>query len=383
MIGKIAKKVLFITPFCRPSIGGAETLLDEITTYLRSKNYYVYIVTLQPITNDKKGLPLEFDTNLEIRRYSWFGKTLFNKFANYPVAFNFLYLFPYLFIRSLIFLIKHHQKIDVIDAHGLTASLTAKILGPLFKKKVVMTIVAYYGFKKRSFLGQFVRWILDSADRIILESPQSLEELKGVGVDAAKAICFIEWIDLEKFKPMDKNYLKRQLKLPNKFTVLFVGRAIEVKGLDIIIDVAKKAPKEINFVFISTAGPLIGMLEDVSKKLENVTFINGVEYSKLPRYYAAADVFVVPSRMEDAPRTAVEAIACGTPVIASNVGGIPSVVNDQIGKLVEPDPEEFKIAILDLYKNRNKLIQLTKRCRPYAEKKYSSRNGQVFIESYE
>lgn len=377
------KAILYINPFCRPSVGGAETLLDEITSYVRSKGYFVYILTYQPLTGRQRGKMVEKGKNLEIHRYQWFGTSLFVKFSKMHPAFNFLYLFPYLFVRSFIFMLNNRKKVDVIDTHGFVAALIAKLFKPLFGKKTVMTIVAYYGFDKESVFAKVVKWILESADKIIVESPQSRVELKEIGVDPKRITPFTEWIDLKRFKPYDKKDLKSKLGLPPEFTVLFVGRAIKVKGVDILLKTADSLKNEaINFVFISTAGDLIDFLESESIRLKNVTFINGVDYLKLHLYYAMADIFVVPSRMEDAPRTAVEAIACGTPAIGSDVGGIPSVINSDVGMLVDPKPDEFKKAILALYRNKNKLDNLTEKCRPYAVKNFSSKNGDLFVNSY-
>lgn len=376
------KKILFITPFCRPSIGGAETLLDEIVEYVRKNNYSVYVVTFQPITINIKGEPIEVRENLKIFRYNWIGYNIFHKLEKYPPVLNFLYLTPYLFYKALIFMIRFGSEIDVIDCHGLNASFVGMLLKFIFKKRTIMTIVSLYDFRKNSLFTKISKWVLSHSDKIITESSVSKDEITKIGINKEKIVYFTEWVDLNKFKPGNRYKLRKKLGLPEKFTILFVGRAIAVKGADILIETAKNFKSNINFVFISTAGPQIKLLSDASNVMDNVTFINGVEYKKLPSYYAASDIYIIPSRYsENAARTVVESIACGTPVIGSNVGAIPTLIDNSVGILVKPDAREIELAIKKITKG-NLLKTMQENCRKYALKNFSSRNIETIISCY-
>jgi len=99
------KGILFITPFFRPSVGGAETYIDELCEYLRNKEYRVYVLTYQPIyVSQNKGANIEKLGNLEIKRYWWIGHDLFHRLETYPLL-RFLYITPYLLTLQRNFLV--------------------------------------------------------------------------------------------------------------------------------------------------------------------------------------------------------------------------------------------------------------------------------------
>jgi glycosyltransferase involved in cell wall biosynthesis len=116
------RKVLIVTPFFLPNIGGAETYVFELTEYLRTHGCEVNVLTYQPVTTPgARGARLEKRENITIRRYQWIGFNLFNKLEKYPFI-NFLYLTPYLLLRSFIWMLFNHKKVEVIDAQGFNSA---------------------------------------------------------------------------------------------------------------------------------------------------------------------------------------------------------------------------------------------------------------------
>lgn len=378
------KSILIITPCFRPGVGGAETYVNELCEYLRTHNCYVYVLTYQPLADSKtKGKKLEKLENMEVRRYWWIGYNLFHKLEKYPFLL-FLYITPYLFIRCFLWMVKNCKKVDVIDAQGLNGAFITRILKKIFRKKSIASIMSLYDFIPGSRIAKNVAWILEGMDHIIVESEVSKEEIVSIGIPADKITPYVEWVDLVKFQPGNKEELKEKLGFPKVFTVLFVARAIKIKGADLLLGVAERMEnEEAIFVFISRDGPMVKVLKKAREKMKNIIFVEGVDYMELPGYYAAADVFVIPSRYsENAARTVVEAIACGTPVIGTNLGAIPSLLDDSIGILVEPEVKDIEKAIRKLFNNRGMLKNLTDQCRPYAEKKFSDDNAQTILEVY-
>jgi glycosyltransferase involved in cell wall biosynthesis len=130
-------------------------------------------------------------------------------------------------------------------------------------------------------------------------------------------------------------------------------------------------------------GPLANEVKAASNNFGNVIFVGKVENRELNTYYNAADLVIVPSLYEEGfGRVVLEALSCGTPVMASNRGGIPEALNQSVGMLVEPSVSEIEEKIHHLYVYREDLVGLARRCREYADERFSERNAKVIEESY-
>lgn len=380
---KNKKCILLITPFCPPGVGGAETHLEDLYEYLRTHGYFVYVLTYQPITVSVRGKPLEKGKNLEIHRYNWIGHNLFHRLEKYSPVFNFLYLTPYLLLRSLLFMLTHKDKVDTINAHGLNAAFIAVVIKKLFKKRAVMSTMALYNFPPGSLFARVSAWVLSSLDKVIAETKESKDEIIKIGVPEEKIVIFSHWVNQNKFKPEDKEKAKKRLGWQGKFIVLFVGRAIPIKGGDTLTKVVVKLDPKINITVISDAGPQLDLFRETAQKYPNFNFIGGVPYKELHNYYKAADIFVIPSRYEEgAARVMMEAVSCGIPVVASNRGAIPSVLSKDVAVFVEPDEKNIRKAIQLLYQNKQKLATLAKNCYPYATEHFGFKNALVVTKAY-
>ena len=204
------------------------------------------------------------------------------------------------------------------------------------------------------------RRIARSADRIVVASAHEQHLLTALyGADAERIAIVPCGIDLELFAPMEKEFARRKLGLKDgERVILFVGRIEPLKGIDILISAAAQLHEDENFIVLIVGGDAraaaeIEQLRAQAERLgidHHISFEGAVEHSRLPLYYNAADVCVVPSYYESFGLVAVESMACGTPVVASRVGGLTTTVQDgETGYLIPwrcPEPFAERLELL-------------------------------------
>jgi len=375
--------ILMITPFFKPNIGGVETHLEDLCKYLTRRGYRVFVVTYQPLSTKVRGPMVEKEGNLEVRRIPWFGYNLFNLLEPNPVA-EILYLFPALFLYSLLFMLINFKRVNIVHTHGIVASLVGKFLKLFFRPKFVATMHTTYYLDKRPFLRRIFRWVLSSYDKILFVSHGIMHEFVKSGINPAKAKVFTYWADGGRFKPMNKLECRRMLGLNCEFLVLFVGRLIREKGVHILNEVARLSNGRIKFAVI-TSGSKKEFERMVGSELpNNMIYIGPVDYSKLHLYYSAADMLILPSQYREGfSRAVLESALCGTPVVASKVGCLPEVVTWDVGVLVDPPtPQAFHRVIEYFFNNREELHKLSARCSEYARRVFTEGNAKIIEEAY-
>jgi D-inositol-3-phosphate glycosyltransferase len=208
--------------------------------------------------------------------------------------------------------------------------------------------------------------VLRGSDALVAESPSSKHHMmREYGVEAEKIHVIPGGVDTAIFYPQDRQQVRRELGLDSNAPVLlFVGRLQPLKGIDTLLRAAREVRLHHDQVQVLVIGGGVDAWDDreaqelrrlqtLSEKLglaAHVRFINAQPQHILARYYAAADVFVMPSHYESFGMVVLEAMACGTPVVASQVGGLTStVVSGETGFLVpQGDGQAFAQAILRL-----------------------------------
>lgn len=151
---------------------------------------------------------------------------------------------------------------------------------------------------------------------------------------------------------------KYGIKYNNQKIVLYAGRLSYLKGVDILLNSAKLYESKENIItIIAGNGALRKELKNLSKELElkNVYFIGHKSQRTLKKLYNVADVFAMPSRQEAFGLVAVEALACGLPVVCSETGGMKEYINKNVGKLIKnEDYKGLAKAILYILNNSPK-----------------------------
>jgi teichuronic acid biosynthesis glycosyltransferase TuaC len=242
---------------------------------------------------------------------------------------------------------------DAIDAHYFYPSgVAAMLLGRHFGKPVVITargsdinLIARYAIPRR-----LITWSARRAAAVVAVSQALKGSLEQLGVDGAKICVLRNGVDAQAFRPLDRDAERARLGVDGRL-LLSVGNLVELKGNELAIRTLPSLP-EATLVFVGD-GPDRARLESVSHEAgvaQRVRFTGSVAQAELPRYYSAADALVLASSREGWPNVLLEAMACGTPVIAARVGGTPEIVTSRAaGVLFEPrTAEALSAAVRDL-----------------------------------
>lgn len=370
-------KVLQLTAHFRPNIGGVETHLDDLVNALIKRHFLVTVLTYRPLTTQAKWKIYESKSGVSIIRIPWLPYFFYSLIA-LPLL-EFFYLLPgLLLITPLVLLVKNP---DVVHAHGLVAGFVACFWGKIFGKRIVVSTHSIYSFPKKGMYRNFAGWIFKTADYCLGLSKKACDEILSLRISKLKVNNFTYWIDLERFKRVDN--AKFKLNWKDKFIVLFVGRLIVEKGLQELLESAKNWNQNIILVIIGS-GPLEENIKYQILNIKNIKYLGKIDNEKLSLYYSAADVLIVPSVSEEGfGRVILEALACGTPVIGANRGAISEAINEDVGKLIDISPKNITQAVEYFYESRDKLVELAKNCRKFAERRYSEKNAETIIRSYQ
>ncbi len=199
--------------------------------------------------------------------------------------------------------------------------------------------------------------VIGCCDAICASNPVEAAQLVGLyGADADRIELVPSGVDHAFFSPGDRDGARAALGLDDRPTVLFVGRIQPLKGLTVAVRaLSLLADRSARLVVVGgPSGPdgpteldrVLALVDQLGVR-DRVTFVEPQPHHMLSSWYRAADVVVVPSRSESFGGVALEAAACGVPVVASAVGGLRTLVEDGVtGRLVEGrEPAEFAARI--------------------------------------
>ena len=200
--------------------------------------------------------------------------------------------------------------------------------------------------------------VVRCADLVVASTREEQDQLvRHYGADPSRIEIITPGVDHEVFFPGDRTAARRHAALPSGPIVLFVGRLQPLKGADLAVRaLAELDERRATLVIVGGPSGPDGAAEVVSLHalvaelgLEHrVQFVAPRPHDQLADYYRAADVVVVPSHTESFGLVALEAAACGTPVVAANVGGLRLLVDDGVtGYLVDQRDPHAYAALID------------------------------------
>jgi D-inositol-3-phosphate glycosyltransferase len=179
------------------------------------------------------------------------------------------------------------------------------------------------------------RELMASAHRVVAFSTHERDAMVRLyDADADRIVMAPCGVDLNLFRPLDQSESRQRLGLNGGKVLLYVGRLERLKGLDLLLQTAAQLESCDDLKMLVVGGAVNGDLaiDDLwalarSLEVEDVCdFVGRVDQEDLPLYYNAADVCIVPSYYESFGLAALESMACGTPVVATRVGGLSTIV---------------------------------------------------------
>ncbi len=226
--------------------------------------------------------------------------------------------------------------------------------------------------------------VLETAERIIATSPQEKEHMRSLVSTKGDIDIIPCGTDIERFGSIEQQAARTHLGIdPETKVVLYVGRFDPRKGIETLVRAVSKLHSAKNIQLIIGGGSRPGESDGIEREriekivaelgMSNTTFPGRLSPEILPYYYAAADVSVVPSHYEPFGLVAIEAMASGTPVVASDVGGLQfTVVPEETGLLAPPqDVAAFATAIDRILSNPEWRDKLGQAGRKRVEAKFS------------
>jgi glycosyltransferase involved in cell wall biosynthesis len=190
--------------------------------------------------------------------------------------------------------------------------------------------------RKQRVYNRLDRWALRRADGVVTTCSAFADDLALAGVDRRRITVLHNAVEPQ--RPIEMERARRALSLDGDFIVISVGRLSRDKGHDLLIDACAALPpatRDRTMVVIAGDGPehpsLVRRAVSHGVRLRLDGFQEDVR-----AWYAAADVFVLPSRSEGAPNVLLEALAAGCAVVATRVGGVPDIADDGVSACLVP-----------------------------------------------
>jgi len=262
---------------------------------------------------------------------------------------------------SLIRFIKNVQRtfdFDFIDAHYVYPDgFAAVLLGAVLSKPVVVSARGsdINEFGRFPIIKRLLRYTIKRSVRSIAVCQALKSEMSRLGIDSTKVSVIPNGVDRKKFFPCPtKEKTRTALGLPRtRRIVLSVGALIPRKGHDYTIRALTRLIRQYRYsdvlLLIVGSGPERNDLETLVSSLgiqEHVRFVGEIPHKKLHLWYSAADLCCLASDKEGWPNVILESLACGTPVVATDIWGIPEIIqSESVGLLTKRDDENIAAAL--------------------------------------
>jgi len=327
------KIILFVNSYS-PVLGGIQTVTSQLAEGLKDKGFDVSVFTNKyPINHPFK----EKVQGVSIKRFvlgNFFNeieniKSLMQRLISYII-------YPFTFVHLFVSIYK--IKPDVINIHFPLAQLPyIRLLQKLFKFKMVTSfhghdVLRWEEASKNPYLFKLQQSVINCSTGVTACSnflALKVENIFNLSKGSVKIVY--NGVDLTRFESINN-------KIKEKEYIFAFGRLETHKGFDMLIQAFSRINNKELTLFIAGAGSQLEALQEQAEQLllsERITFLDRLSPGEIASYASEARVNVIPSRREPFGIVVLEAIASKSPVIATDVGGIPEILDSRFGLLVE------------------------------------------------
>ncbi|MBM6646758.1 MULTISPECIES: glycosyltransferase family 1 protein [unclassified Bacillus (in: firmicutes)] len=353
-------RVAIFTDTFTPQVNGVAKTLERLTKYFQKENIAYSVFAPQHTAEDN------FVANV-------------NKMRSIPLTILYpecRFAFPTPRIKRELLAFKP----DIIH---IATPFNMGLCGLYYAKKLNIPVVgsyhtdfdAYLHYYKIEFLSSmlwnYLKWFHSHMQKNFVPSPETLHQLKKKGFQ--QLYIWGRGVDCTLFHPTyNKDLFRKKYNITAKYILSYVGRLAPEKDIDTLQTLIQTTNKERDDIhwLIAGDGPLAkGLHENVPKT--NVTFTGYLQGTNLAEVYASSDLMVFPSTTETFGNVVLESLACGTPVIGANSGGVKNIIKDEkTGFLCEPKNEDsFLSSIYELLNNEEMRKQMSQDAHSYAATK--------------
>ncbi len=319
-------RVLHVAPQ-PPPLGGMVTYIQELLKSEVSKAVDVRVV-----------------------RFDFLGKEKFSGGVRVMVNFLNAIMLTIVFLQETIFWRPHIVHIQTNSGFGFFEKSWIALLAKLMNRR---TLLHVHGGNFREFYKQspviiqsVIRTCAQLNDRVITASPQMSATWRFIGLSEAKIIHIGNAVHLP--------VLENERQSHNELTILFLTRIVFAKGIIELIDAVQALCKSSKNIRLRIVGveeletPKIKEYLAKSSAAKYIHYIGPVSETQKHKEYLNADIFAFPTHVEDQSYAVMEAMSYGLPCVASNVGGVPSLIKDgQNGLLIPPKDSRSLALALD------------------------------------
>jgi glycosyltransferase involved in cell wall biosynthesis len=337
-----------------PAVGGSEIWAQEVCRFISNRGYDVKVLTMDVYNEEEywRDPPpdnhlvsfgkFNYDNGVEVRRYkrslpiNWLYHLVYKKILDEKMG---IYFYGPHSLEMYLRMFKEIKNCGLVHTHTIPYphNFFSLFWSKISKKKIVMTPHFHPGHPHYERTSNYK--LMKMCNAVITVSEYEKEYLIKKGIDREKLFTTGNGINVKEYKPckletFKKNFFERYNIKEDSKLVLFLARKIETKGVDQLIDSAKRILKKNKNVVFLLVGPNLKWFDDLYRSLSselkrNILDLNYVSHQEKVNLLHLSDIFVLPSKFEAFGIVFLEAWACNTPVIGSNQGAVPSIIGGE------------------------------------------------------